>query len=279
MPDKQNDNKFMAMLERKGIVRKADSENDPAETVPDEIDEKPEMDLRSMFGQIPDDSSEVAQAARQPIPVMPDPVVPDDLPRDVERKQHEPVRRAEPESPDKITPQREIRFSPESAQRDDVSVSTRKDASNGDVFRQHVDNYTDAYMDIDDLYNVLSLKSKKTETIYLVEEYLRTLPDSLPDESRREIISKLVAVSGFDYELLIGDGVLRVKMLKEYAERFARQTDDYVFARQSEIEELEKHVSKINELIESRRELHKRQFYVIESEAQRLKDILTFITG
>jgi len=146
--------------------------------------------------------------------------------------------------------------------------------------QQHpAESYTDKYLDIDELYEALALKSKRTDTIYLIEEYLKTLPSSLPDESRRDIITKIVAASGFDYDLLMGDGVLRVKMLKDYAERFARHTDDYVSARQSELEDLEQQMIRVRRLIENRRELHKKQFFAIEAEAQRLKELLTFITG
>jgi len=146
--------------------------------------------------------------------------------------------------------------------------------------QQHpAESYTDKYLDIEELYEALALKAKRTDTIYLIEEYLKTLPSSLPDESRREIISKIVAASGFDYDLLMGDGVLRVKMLKDYAERFARHTDDYVSARQSELEDLEQQMIRVRRLIDNRRELHKKQFFAIEAEAQRLKELLTFITG
>ena len=77
----------------------------------------------------------------------------------------------------------------------------------------------------------------------------------------------------------MGDGVLRVKMLKEYAERFAQHTEDYIAARQAELDELDQQILRNKRLIENRRELHKKQFFSIEAEAQRLKEILTFISG
>ena len=77
----------------------------------------------------------------------------------------------------------------------------------------------------------------------------------------------------------MGDGVLRVKMLKEYAERFARHTDDYIAARQAELDELDQQILRTRRLIENRKDLHKKQFFSIEAEAQRLKEILTFISG
>jgi len=141
------------------------------------------------------------------------------------------------------------------------------------------ENYTDRFLNTEELYEALALRSKKTDSVYLIEEYLKTLPDSLPDAQRREIVNKLISASGFDYDLLMGDGVLRVKMLKEYAERFARHTDDYIAARQSELEELDQQILRVRRLIENRRDLHKKQFFSIEAEAQRLKEILTFISG
>jgi len=141
------------------------------------------------------------------------------------------------------------------------------------------ENYTDRFLNTEELYEALALRSKKQDSIYLIEEYLQTLPDSLPDSSRREIIGKLLTASGFDYDLLMGDGVLRVKMLKEYAERFARHTDDYIAARQAELDELDQQILRTRRLIENRKELHKKQFFSIEAEAQRLKEVLTFISG
>jgi len=141
------------------------------------------------------------------------------------------------------------------------------------------ENYTDRFLNTEELYDALALKSKKTDSIYLIEEYLQTLPESLPDSQRREIVGKLLAASDFDYDLLMGDGVLRVKMLKEYAERFARHTDDYIAALQEDLDEMEQQILRTRKLIENRKELHKKQFFSIEAEAQRLKDILTFISG
>ena len=142
---------------------------------------------------------------------------------------------------------------------------------------QPIDDYAERFLDIDELYEALSLKSNRTDTIYLIEEYLETLHDSLPDDSRRDIVSKIVAASGFDYDLLMGDGVLRVKMLKEYAERFAQYTDEYISKRQAEIEKLEQEIKNERKLIDDRRELHKKQYLAIEAEAKRLKEILAFI--
>jgi len=206
-------------------------------------------------------------------------------PRPVEREQPRPVEREQPRPADVPRPAPAPVATPAYARQTPVSPPTEITTYERPPQPQPLpqpgpyENYTERYLDIDSLYEALALRSKRTDTIYLVEEYLKTLPDSLPDESRRDIVSKIIAASGFDYDLLTGDGVLRVKMLKDYAERFAQYTEDYVTARQTELEDLEQQMIRVRRLIENRRELHKRQFFAIEAEAQRLKELLTFITG
>jgi len=324
MPDMQNENKIMAMLERKGIIRKIGAEDELDEAEPVSGRSLPETDLQSLLGAKADDSPKVTPAARQPVPGMAKPVFPPTEAASPEQEMPKPVERVIPiehivaaEKPQVADTPAFVGVDPfkEDSIKTEEPVATpeqRATLEKAAQLQQQLEqreqlppmpqplqplqplqpppppppppapppeNYTERYLEIDDLYEALSLKAKKTDTIYLIEDYLKTLPDSLPDESRREIISKIVAASGFDYDLLMGDGVLRVKMLKEYAERFARHTDDYISARHAELDELDQQTMRIRRMIENRRELHKKQFFSIEAEAQRLKEILTFISG
>jgi len=299
MRDKRNESKLKAMLERTGVIRKVDESHD-TDLIQTDSNIRPIIDL-------PDDTVKVTPAARQPIPGMPTPVLPTEkaaepvseqpwsedaleaeLARSVETPMYEPEIEVipEPVAPIATTPDpyayepavpavtSEITYSSEAVYEEAPvasSISTERELQ--------PENYTDRYLNTEELYEALSLRSKKQDSIYLIEEYLQTLPESLPDSSRRDIVSKILTASGFDYDLLVGDGVLRVKMLKEYAERFARHTDDYIAARQAEIDELDQQILRTRRLIENRKDLHKKQFFSIEAEAQRLKEVLTFISG
>jgi len=307
MPDKQNDNKIMSVLERTKIVRKR--EDDPSDEFPGNSPANYEPDIKPLFNP-PDTAVRVTPAARQPVPGMPNPVVPSVKPADsaqiisnLEPKQEirnepeimttEAPSISEPEFYSEPPPEASaVPTSPAEQQRPGSSFGGLNLFRNGRAPEetsevstalsqrdQQPENYTDKYLNINELYDALALRSKKTDSIYLIEEYLQTLPDSLPDSSRREIVNRIISASGFDYDLLMGDGVLRVKMLKEYAERFARHTDDYIAARQAEIDEMDQNILRARRLIENRKELHKKQFFTIEAEAQRLKEILTFISG
>ena len=400
MPDKQNENKLMSMLERRGIVRKADSEDELSEKGVDEKKPRSDIDMRTVLGAPVSDAPVITPASRQPVPGISNPVLPSERPQNQDRgsqRQEKPqsiesrvvdlskvgsskvepvVSDTQPQfaAPKQSTPQQPTPQQPtpqqSTAQRADVPKqaeqvqtvaataseqqkppfspqveassipkaqqqtepqrfeepaataarvtpaapvaeppmpitqqapasatsgqhSSAEGVSLDDSFYNSInaevieyapvpppiEYHTNRYMGIEELYDALALKVKRTDTIYLIEEYLNSLPDSLPDESRRDIVSKIVSASGFDYDLLMGDGVLRVKMLKEYAERFSRHTDEYVAERQAELDELDRQIQSIRGLIENRMELHKKQFFTIEAEAQRLKDILTFISG
>jgi len=313
MADKKNENKIMAMLERTGVIRKADAVDNPDLVGRNGSDIKPIFDA-------PDNSVKVTQASRQPVPGMSTPIFPSEKPSEKPpepRVQEAPVRSA----PVEDTPRADIpKAEPIREEVADFSVqdAIEMPSFETDPFKEEVivdeyeptlpaapvftsappapapapyvppvapereptpENYTDRFLGTEELYEALALRSKKTDSIYLIEEYLQTLPDSLPDAQRRDIVNKLISASGFDYDLLMGDGVLRVKMLKEYAERFARHTDDYIAARQNELDELDRQILRTQKLISSRKDLHKKQFFSIEAEAQRLKEILTFISG
>ena len=298
MPDKPNDNKLVAMLERWGIIQKAGSDDETVEEASPAERPRTEADFRSMMGPSADDSAKSAPVTRQPVPGMMTPIIPSSQAQPSDsgqaqaeferpRAQQQPLIQAEPVRTQPVGTQMPSALSrDQSAIRendslDDEPFVSRAEPAMGErpSASPTPENYADRLLDIDELYEALSIRSRRTDSIYLVEDYLHTLPDSLPDESRREIVTKIVNTSGFDFDRLMGDGVLRVKMLKEYAERFAQYTEKYVADRNAELDELDRQILRVRTLIENRRELHKKQFFTIEAEAQRLKDILTFISS
>jgi len=308
MAGKKNESKIKSMLERRGLIRKVD---DSADKSPSDTIQRynPEPDIKPII-EMPDEPATVKSAPRQPIPGMSTPVFPEEQADEEDSLQADsvtprpapsqtPVKASEenpfteevappqpapkPEpplyTPPPVPPRPTLQDAITSYRSSNESPVAEQEPTPAPPPRPISESYTDKYLSINELYEALALRPRKTDSVYLIEEYLKTLPDSLPDSSRREIVNKIITASGFDYDLLMGDGVLRVKMLKEYAERFARHTDDYVAARHAELEALEQQIQRTRRLIDNRKELHKRQFFTIEAEAQRLKEILTFISG
>ena len=109
MPDNQNENKFMAMLERRGIVRKTGSyEDNLDEAESTGTQSHPEADLRSLFNSPAAGAPKVMPISRQPIPGMSTPIMPSERQQQaesakpqfstdrIEREPQKPVERVEP---------------------------------------------------------------------------------------------------------------------------------------------------------------------------------------
>jgi len=227
MRDKRNESKIKAMLERTGVIRKVDESHDV-----DLI--QTDSDIRPSFN-TPDDAVKVTPAARQPIPGMPTPVFPAEKPAEQTREQprneedleaeiarsveipmyeedYEDVSETlapvvitpepygyEPDEPAAPPPVPVSTYNREPVYEEAPSVPLAPLPSSISADRNlSSENYTDRFLNTDELYEALALRSKKQDSIYLIEEYLQTLPDSLPDSSRREIVNKLLAASGFD---------------------------------------------------------------------------------
>jgi len=91
MADKKNENRFMSMLERRDIIRKAAPEEDePAQEQPVETRTLPEADLRSLFGTT-GDSPKVTPASRQPVPGLLHPTMPNEHGMQADNEQPKPV--------------------------------------------------------------------------------------------------------------------------------------------------------------------------------------------
>jgi hypothetical protein len=136
----------------------------------------------------------------------------------------------------------------------------------------------DEFCSVSDIYTANGFPLSGTSTIYLVEECIKALPDSLPAEMRRSIVLKFLNASGFDFDTLLNDGIDRVTTLNSYSAMFSARTEEAVIGKSAEINELLSKADMLKEQISERKNLHKRQFLELESEAQRLKDILDFIT-
>ena len=136
----------------------------------------------------------------------------------------------------------------------------------------------DRFMDVPEIYTKLGMALGGVNTIYLIEDYIATLPDSLPPETRRSIVLKIVAASGFDYDGMVNDGIDRVNRLADYSTDFANRTDASVAGMEQQIADLNRQIGALKGKISERRDLHKRQFLALEVEAQRLQEVLDFIT-
>ena len=136
---------------------------------------------------------------------------------------------------------------------------------------------TDRFLDVSEILKDYIDGFCRDDTLCQFEDYVRTLPGMIPEQSRRDIVSKIMVAAGLDKEKLIGDGEKRMDILSEYARNFSANTDTFVFPRLDEIEKLEKRISELQSEIKSRHDLQEKQTAVLNNEMKRLETILTFL--
>ena len=262
MAAKKENRRMVDMLERMGLIER--EKDEPAVTAP-MGDAEPSVPV--ILPAAPAAPVEPAAAVAPHAGVAPQALT------------AEPPQTAEPDAPRQPPAEREVYVQP--APTYEKRAAAVGLSSLGENFWDDTPaapESVERFMDIDELYRLFQMKVSGVDTVYLLEEYIKTLPDSLPADLRRNIIVRIVQASGFDFDRLLSDGIDRVSRLNDYAAEFASRTDTIVTQQNDTIADLERQIELVRAVINERKNLHKKQFLSIENEAQRLKKILDFIT-
>ena len=138
---------------------------------------------------------------------------------------------------------------------------------------------SDQFLNISEILKEHIENSSRENSLYQIEDYVRTLPDMIPDASRRDIVAKIIVAANLDKNTMMADGEKRMEILREYASTFSTNTDSYVFSRLDEIEKLQERIDILRDEIKARHELQEKQITIINDEMQRLKTIISFLSG
>ena len=138
---------------------------------------------------------------------------------------------------------------------------------------------SDQFLEISEILKEHIQSSSREHSLYQIEDYVRTLPDMIPDASRRDIVAKIIVAANLDKNTLMDDGERRMDILREYASNFSAATDSYVFSRLDEVDKLQERIDQLRDEIKARHELQEKQITIINSEMQRLKTIISFLSG
>ena len=117
------------------------------------------------------------------------------------------------------------------------------------------------------------------DTLYHIEDYVRTLPEMIPEASKRDIIAKIITAANLNKNTMAVDGEKRMEILREYAGNFSAATESYVFSRLDEVDKLQERIDQLRDEIKARHELQEKQITVINNEMQRLKTAISFLSS
>ena len=136
---------------------------------------------------------------------------------------------------------------------------------------------TEQFLEVREILKDHTDASSKENSPELIEDYIRTLPEMIPEDSRRDIVRKIIVAAKLDKDIIVGDSERRIDILSRYVKSFSASTDNFVRFRLDEIDELEKRISRLREEIKTRHELQERQIGAINDEMQRLNTVMSFL--
>jgi hypothetical protein len=138
-------------------------------------------------------------------------------------------------------------------------------------------NVEPEFLGVDEIYGRLQLDYDKRKSIFMVNEFLSALPDSLPTDVRRKSVRDIITASGIDINNLIDDAFRRLDALNTVLESQMNKTEEIIANNNRAIAELENQIMEIRKKITERKKMQEDQKSAIEYENQRINYIVQFI--
>lgn len=129
----------------------------------------------------------------------------------------------------------------------------------------------------EEIYKKFNLNNGGTNTIFIIDNFTKALPDYLPIEIKRQSVLNIISSSGMDIMQLLKDGNERLEVLKKFHENFSISTDKIISDHEKEIDRLIETINKYKKVISERKKLSDEQKAVIECETQKIQSIIQFI--
>lgn len=167
----------------------------------------------------------------------------------------------------------------EKSQRTD-EASKKEESS--DIFRRRNRESkaeVDRYVSIEDIYKAYNADTDKKESIYMVDEFSKALPENLDEENRKRSVQNIVKVLGTRIEDFVEDGNKRADILNKFLNNFTDKTDEIISNNEMEIDALTKKINEYKDAIEQRKKLQREQKSSVEKEIGKIEDIIEFIDG
>lgn len=132
-------------------------------------------------------------------------------------------------------------------------------------------------LSIDDIYRSSRLTSESKKSIFIADVFLKTLPENLPMDIKRNSLLNILNVSSINIEELLTDAFQRIDSLNTVLENTVNTTEDLVKKNEMSIRELENRIEELRHITDVRRKFQDDQNTLIEYEIQRIINIVDFI--
>lgn len=160
-----------------------------------------------------------------------------------------------------------------------VTAEIRNTGDNNDTFDtpERVEKNPVENLEIKEIFEKFGLETKETNTIYLIESFIKALPANLPADVKRQSIINLISASQLDIILLLKDGNKRLEVLNNYFEDFSNNVAEIIASNEKQIRKLNERIAYHNRIIEDKKKMQEAQKAEIEFEMQKIGNVIEFI--
>jgi hypothetical protein len=88
----------------------------------------------------------------------------------------------------------------------------------------------------EEIYGNYNITSQGINSLFIIESFLKALPDYLPIDVKRESLLNIISSSGVSLESLIKDGSDKLRCLKEFSQSFSDDASNTISRCENEIE-------------------------------------------
>lgn len=124
------------------------------------------------------------------------------------------------------------------------------------------------------LQNNLADKSK---SIFKIEEIKSVLPETLPNQAKKESVLGMMKVSGLTLNEVLDDSNQRKAVLNGVLQKYTDETINIVESCEAEIKDLEGRINSLKEQITGRKKAQESQEEIITNEVNKVDSIVEFI--
>ena len=150
-----------------------------------------------------------------------------------------------------------------------------EEAYEEDTYSSYLD--VDRYSTINELYETYGKKSGGTDTIFIIDDFAKSLPDNLTKNIKRQSVLNILEASKINLDDLVNDGMERIDFINNYLSTFTERTNEIVSSNEAQVAELEDQIKKLKRLIKERTRLQEKQENVAELETHKIRTALDFI--
>ena len=130
---------------------------------------------------------------------------------------------------------------------------------------------------IEDIYMNYDIKTEGINSLSIIENFKRALPDYLPADVKRQSILNIIASSYVNIDSLINDGKGKLECLDDFLNSSTSESDLLISDFEKGIDNLNEKINNYKICIDNIKKMHKEQEYIVKYEIERLNDILEFV--